>query len=111
MSVPRPRNKTEAKKWNLLNKGTAFFPIRDWPYVHQRHGMSSNLMNLERLNYWTFLVGNGLPPQTASRMVAVNARDDVGSQLQSIERKFANKTLLNSSYFDIYDKEIYNLIN
>lgn len=105
MSAPRPRNKTEAKKWNLLNKGTAFFPIRDWPHVHQRHGMSSTLNNMDRVNYWTFLVGNGLPAQTASKLVAVNSKEDVGGQLQGLEKMYVDQKLSRYQYFDIYNKK------
>jgi len=101
MNKPRPRNAQEAKKWNTLNEGDVFFPIRDWPWVHQRNAMSSALPNLNRVNYWTFLVGNGIPPGKASFMVQRNSRSYVGEQTTGLEKMHLEGKLDKYKYYDM----------
>ena len=99
-----PTNAQEARNWNRLNKGEHFFPIRDWPHAQKRHGMSSHLRNMDRINYWTFLHGNGLPASVASAEVLRNSavKPDVVQQMKWLERGAREGTLPRKyQYYDM----------
>lgn len=74
-----PRTPDEAKRWNRLNKGDTFYPIRDWPWIQRHYAMSGKLENLGRLNYFTFLWGNGMSPD--------QARDEVFRADRTLDRQ------------------------
>jgi len=111
MSLPiTPTTQREARLWNFYNRGEYFFSIQAWPEWVKKLALSDHLKNNEAYNFYYFLVGNGLDPNTAAIWVGMSdtalssvARID-NYQLQYMNKKAWKHTLLTGN------KKVYDMI-
>jgi len=68
----RPKDAREVRVWNYLNGvQDDFWPIFLWPAWAQTSALSEHRSNLQRFQYFYFLVGNGLAPDIATEWVVL----------------------------------------
>lgn len=96
-----PTTRSEAKRWNYLNKQDSFFKIREWPYSMQKLGIKDQLFNIERLNLLTFLLGNGLYPDRAMEFMRLNRTYDKAAEHQMKWILKHWKTYKRAGYWDM----------
>lgn len=96
----RPASASQARRWNALNKGDLFWPIREWPNELARLALKDHLNNKERYFLFYFLAANGLAPDECADIVRLGRTfDDEGERhIQYIKQNWARYNL---KYWDM----------
>lgn len=105
-----PRTRSEAKRWNFLNRQDFFFPIRSWPLRLQRLGIIDHLKNQERLTYLAFLINNGVPPDRALQFIYYGRSFDMSARRQ-IWYLSRNVQKYPYSYWDMTERRYIKKVN
>lgn len=81
-----------------------WWPISTWPTYIVNMAISQHLNNRDGYRFFLFLIGNGLDPEAASRILTLLYSYD-NYQAQYLLRKYRTKQLT-GTYFDLVEKKV-----
>lgn len=100
--LPSSQQEALELRWTVAQiERLDWFPVRDWPFIMRKTAKTVHKPQMMRLNYFKFLIGNGMRRPDASYMVLHGQYDEAAhKQVQWLSIN-SQRPMRNYTYYDM----------